>query len=347
MKKLSSNEQTAYLFSDRILRRYFTRIDIAEGYLIISGENLTYFTDARYFLPAKERLNGVGIECKLFRGLECLKEHLHGLGVSELKLDYRTTTMKEYGEYKEFGFNISDASCELELIRSVKSEIELDCIKKACDIIERAYHSAIKRAKKGMTELELKEILENFAFEFGAETMAFDTIVAFGENSAVPHHETGNTVLRENMPVLIDTGCTINGYCSDLTRTAFFGTPSEKFVNCYNAVRKANLLAIEKISAGISCFDADAIARNYLKENGLDKYFTHSLGHGVGLEIHEYPTVSPRSQAVLEENVVFTIEPGVYIDHEFGIRVEDTVVIKNGKVQRLFSDDKELIILKK
>ncbi len=344
MRKLSSSVETAYLLKDRVLRRYFTEIDIAEGYLIIA-KDLTYFTDARYFLPAKEKLNALGIDCRLYLGRESLRERLNELGLKELKIDYRTTTMKEYGEYKEFGLKISDCSKELELVRSVKDQTEIDAIKKACEIIEKAYHSTIKRVKKGMTELEVKDLLESYAFQYGAEQMAFDTIVAFGENSAVPHHETGNTVLTDNQPVLIDTGCMVNGYCSDLTRTAFFGKPSEKFIKYYQAVKNANLLALEKINAGDSCVSADAIARDYLKGKDLDKYFTHSLGHGVGLEIHEYPTVSPRSDAILVENTVFTVEPGVYIDHEFGIRVEDTVVINGGRAQRLFTDDKELIIL--
>ena len=344
MKKLFGSAQKAYLLKDRILRRYFTGVDVAEGYLLITKEQ-TYFTDARYFLPAKEKFNSLGIDCVLYLGLESIKERLTELGVKELKLDYRTTTMKEYGDYKEFGLIISDCSDEIEISRSVKNQSEIDAIKRACEIIQRAYHSTIKRVKKGMTELEVKEILESYALEYGAEGMAFDTIVAFGENSAVPHHETGNTVLSDNQAVLIDTGCTINGYCSDLTRTAFYGEPSEKFLNCYQAVKMANQLALDKISVGITCVDADAIARNYLKEKDLDKFFTHSLGHGVGLEIHEYPTVSPRSKAKLVENTVFTVEPGVYLDHEFGIRIEDTVVINGGKAERLFTDDKELIIL--
>ena len=127
---------------------------------------------------------------------------------------------------------------------------------------------------------------------------------------------------------------------------AFFGEPSKEFLDCYDAVLKANEQAIEKITCGVTTCDADGYARKVLSDLGLGEYFTHSLGHGVGLEIHEYPAVSPRTKEKLKNNVVFTIEPGVYIDGKFGIRIEDTVVLKNGKVKRLFTDDKNLILLK-
>jgi Xaa-Pro aminopeptidase len=141
-------------------------------------------------------------------------------------------------------------------------------------------------------------------------------------------------------------GCKVNGYCSDITRTAFFGKPSKKFIDCYNAVLNANQIAIENIGEKTLTDKADAFARDYLKEQGVGEFFTHSLGHGVGLEIHEYPTLSPKKSQVLENGMVFTIEPGVYFDGEFGIRIEDTVTLESGKIKRLFNDSKELLILK-
>ena len=144
----------------------------------------------------------------------------------------------------------------------------------------------------------------------------------------------------------MDTGALFNGYCSDLTRMAFFGTPDEEFKNAYDAVLTANLTAFDKIVGGMSGKDADAIAREVLKQRGYGDYFTHSLGHGVGLEIHERPNVSPRSRDNLEENAVFTVEPGVYLNGKFGIRIEDTATIKNGKAERLFTDSKELFVIK-
>ena len=142
-------------------------------------------------------------------------------------------------------------------------------------------------------------------------------------------------------------GALVGGYMSDITRTVYFGEPDEEFKNRYRAVLYANVIAEQKIVAGVTAKEADAFARDYLKEEGLDKYFTHSLGHGVGYEIHEFPTLSKRSDAIIEENMVFTVEPGVYFDGKYGIRIEDTVVVKDGRVKRLFSDDKSLYIVNK
>ena len=181
--------------------------------------------------------------------------------------------------------------------------------------------------------------------KLGAQGLAFDTIVAFGKNSAIPHHVTGDTPLTENTVVLIDTGAKYKGYCADITRTYFFGKPNGKFIDRYNAVLDANLLAEEKIYVGLSVKDADNIARQSLKQVGLDNFFTHSLGHGLGLDIHESPSLSPKGEGTILENSPFTIEPGVYFDGEYGIRIEDTVYISGEKLIRLFTDDKTLTCL--
>ncbi len=344
MKNVPCKIKSAYLLSDRILRKYFTEVDIAEGVLII-GENKTYFTDSRYYCAAKDKLSAVNIECKLFKDVASVFDFLTSLGVENLYVDYRTTTVKEYEEYKSKGVQIFDCSDELEKLMSIKTECEIESIKKACEITQKAYYQAIKTVKKGMTEKDLKDTLEKFTLSLGADDIAFETIVAFGANSAVPHHETGETILENNMPILVDMGCKINGYCSDLTRTAFFGKPDKEFTTAYKAVLNANLIAEEKIALGMCFKNADKIARDYLSEKGYGEYFTHSLGHGVGLQIHEFPTLSPRGVGKIKENMVFTVEPGVYLDYKFGIRIEDTVVMQGQKLQRLFTDDKELLIL--
>lgn len=346
MKSILCEKGQAYLITDRLTRKYFCGADIAEGFLLIV-DGLTCFTDARYFSAAKTVLSEAGVSAKLYGGLSDIKNFLKEIGTEVLFADYSRTTVKEFEEYKSFGFPVKDCSEKFEKLRSVKTESELINIEKACAIAEKAYYAAIKSIKVGMTETELKEKIENLMVSFGAEGASFETIVAFGANAAVPHHETGNSVLTENVPVLVDTGCKVNGYCSDLTRTAFFGKPTEKFLKCYNAVLKANELAVENIRAGMTTDKADSIAREYLNENGLGGYFTHSLGHGVGLEIHEFPALSPRKSDELKDGTVFTIEPGVYIDGEFGVRIEDTVVLSDGKVKRLFTDDKGLLIIKK
>lgn len=344
MKNFPIEKDCVLLLTDRRTRKYASDVDVAEGFLLV-GNNATAFVDARYFYAAQKTFASVGIDCKLYKGLDDLSDFIKNLNVKKLLVDYRKTTVREYEDYKAFGLPIEDGATVIENAMSVKSDCEIEKIKKACSIVQKAYYSVIKELKVGITEIEVRDKIEKSMMDFGADGIAFETIVAFGENSAVPHHVTGQKQLSPDTVILIDTGCTVDGYCSDLTRTTFFGNPTKKFMDCYNSVLMANAVAEQNITDGISCKDADAFAREYLKQKGLDKYFTHSLGHGVGLEIHEAPTLSPKSKAVLKNNMVFTVEPGVYFDGEFGIRIEDTVILKDGKVIRLFDDDKKLLIL--
>ena len=345
MKTIALKKGEAALISDRLTRKYLAGFDLAEGVLIL-GEKPAYFTDARYFYAAKDKIAPAGAEPILYTGTDVLKNYVEKNGIKTLYIDYDRTTVSECERYKTFGAEIKNCSEELMQLRMIKSEEELACVKKACEIIQEAYHNAIKLAKTGVTEKEIADKIRSEIIRLGGEGESFETIVAFGANAAVPHHETGETKLTENTAILVDTGALFNGYCSDLTRMAFFGTPDEEFKNAYDAVLAANLTAFDKIVGGMSGKDADAIAREVLKQRGYGDYFTHSLGHGVGLEIHERPNVSPRSRDNLDENAVFTVEPGVYLNGKFGIRIEDTATIKNGKAERLFTDSKELFVIK-
>lgn len=345
MIKLPCQKNCAYLFTDYLTRKYLTGYSLDEGFLI-SDKDLCCFVDARYYLMVKPELEELGVKTMLYKSLQDIKGYLKEQGIKKLYLNFEKTTLTEYQSYKELKVKLVDGSKALKLARSIKTEYELEQIKKACDIAQTAYASAISKVKKGMTELELKDLIVTEMINLGAECESFDTIVAFGKNSAVPHHRTGESKLEDNSVILVDTGCMVNGYCSDITRTAYFGKPSEKFLSVYNAVLSANLTAIDNITDGTNALDADAYARNLLKDKGYGENFTHSLGHGVGLEIHEFPTLSPKKSDDLSNGMVFTIEPGAYFDGEFGVRIEDTVALINGKVERLFNDSKELKIIK-
>ena len=346
IKDLLSDGKSAFLFTDSVALRYFTGVKIDEGFLVLSNK-ATCFTDARYFYAAKQALNKKGIDCVLYDGLHCVKEFLLGTGAKRLYLDFDKTTLSEYNKYKDFGLELLDGTSAFYRQRCVKRSDEIESIKKACAITQRAFYDAVGKLKVGMTELEFAKLIDDGCTLLGAEKPAFNTIVAFGEHSAVPHHQTGNTPLVANTVILVDTGCVVNGYCSDYTRTFYFGKPSEKFIKSYDAVLQANLLATKSIKVGTSTVQADGFARSYLDGLGVAKYFTHSLGHGVGMEVHEVPTLSPRLtlDSTLKQGMVFSIEPGLYYDGEFGIRIEDTVVLTNGGVQRLFTDEKNLMII--
>ena len=344
-EKLSAKNGECYFFTDRLNRRYFSGVDIADGYLIVCDE-FVYFTDARYYSAAKKTLDKLGIIAKLYKSTADIRDYLRSRGITSAYMDFSRTTLAEYAEYKMLFNVIEDCAPRLSSFREIKSEEELKSIKKACKIAQRAVTDAFDFLTANITELEVKDFIEERYKSLGASGASFDTIVAFGKNSAVPHHETGKRRLKDGDVVLIDTGAKVDGYCSDITRTAFFGKPDKEFIKVYNAVLSANIKAEQGICAGISGKDADKIAREELKVFGYGEYFNHSLGHGVGLEIHESPRLSPSSETELKDGAVFTIEPGVYLDGKFGVRIEDTCVMQGGKAVRLFTDSKKLKIIK-
>lgn len=343
--KLNLANGEAYLLTDKLYRKYFSQIDVEEGFLLLSN-NPTYFVDARYFGAVKEKLFNSHIRCELFENIKTISAQLKKQNIKKLYLDFESTTLSENETYKSFGVVLENGTPSLQKVREIKSPQEIENIKKACKIIEDAVNSATEICKKGITEKEVANFIKNKIIESGAEDLSFETIVAFGKNSAIPHHQTGSAVLQENQVILIDAGCKVNGYCSDITRTFFFGKPDNQFLNCYNAVEKANELAIENIKCEMPLKDGDKIARQFLEQKSLGEFFTHSLGHGVGLNVHEQPRLSKNAQGVFKNDMVFTIEPGVYLYGKFGIRIEDTVLLNNGIVERLFSDSKELKIIK-
>ena len=237
---------------------------------------------------------------------------------------------------------------QLSTLLMVKNEWEMENIQKACTIAEKAFLEILPQIKEGMTEKEIAALLEYTMQKLGAQGKSFDTIVAFGAHAAVPHHETGDTKLCFGDEILIDFGCKVNGYCSDITRTFLFGDDGkhESFKKAYQAVLTAHNLVQQKAQAGMTGKQIDAIAREYLASQGYGELFTHSLGHGIGLNIHEAPSVSPKGETTLQDGMVFSDEPGVYEAGKYGIRIEDTVTFKDGKVKSFMSlTDKNLIIL--
>ena len=335
----------ALLVEDASLRYYFSSVSLAEGLLIKTSKDSIYFTDARYYYAFKEELKNTSITAKLYTSLDDVKLILKDLGVNKLYIDYDTVTLTRFNEYKSLEVQLEDASLALKKLRSIKSQIEQENIKIASQMALDCFNYILPYLKKGVTEIAIRNRMARFMKKHGT-TEAFETIVAFGANSAVPHHVTGKTKLKENQAVLFDFGCLHNGYCSDITRTVFYGTPNEKFISAYELVKNAHIIAKENITNFTTCAVADRFARDYFAKHSKAEYFKHSLGHGVGLEIHEYPTLSKRSDASLKNDMVFTIEPGLYFDGEFGIRIEDTVVLKEGKVVSLMPSNKDLIIIK-
>lgn len=321
----------ALFLEQDFLRRYVTGFYSTDGYVVYDGETCTFVADARYFEAAQNALAGsfVAVKEGTYAAAMELVRGKKTLGVPFPYIS-RTASDRLEGE----GFALVDCMPALRTAMKVKSEAEIALIGQACDIAEEGLLATLPRLKEGMTERELAAVLEYEMRMRGAEGVSFETIVAFGAGSSVPHHETGDTKLRFGDVVLIDYGCKKGGYCSDCTRTFLFGDDGkhEEFKKHYALVLEAHELAKARIVAGMTGKEADEIARGFFRKHGLDGAFTHSLGHGIGLEIHEHPLLSPKSEEVLLNGMVFSDEPGLYFAGKYGIRIEDSVTLQGGKV---------------
>lgn len=316
--------------------------DEREAYLLI-GQNFGYIiTDGRYSEAVKiqvphlklfERSNNKSSE-KLFKKH---KKEINTLGIEEdnLTVAEHKILKKNFKNLKHF--NVSS-------LRSVKNDEELSKIKKACQIGDLAFKYILKKIRVGVSEKEIAWELEKFVKEKDAE-FSFPTIVAFGANSSVPHHQTGDTKLKVGDFVLIDMGAKVDSYCSDMTRTVFFGKPSKEQKEIYKIVLEVQQKAVEflkraiknskqiKSDRKVTGAEVDKLAREYIKSKGFPD-IPHSLGHGIGLQVHEHPYLSPKSKEELKEGMVFSIEPGIYIEGFGGVRIEDLFVVgKNGLKQ--------------
>ena len=322
----------ALFLEQDFLRRYITGFYSTDGYVVYDGKTCTFVADLRYFEAAGEALGGRAIrvvEGSFDRALSLVA------GCKTLGVPYPFVSRAACARLEERGFALTDCMPALREAMKVKSAFELDCIARACDMAEEGLLHTLPRIKEGMTERELAAVLEYEMRMQGADGTSFETIVAFGKGSSVPHHETGDAKLKFGDVVLIDFGCKTQGYCSDCTRTFLFGDDGrhEAFKKTYAAVLEAHERVKETLVSGMTGREADAIARDLFAAKGLDQYFTHSLGHGIGLQIHEYPVLAPRGEEVLTDGMVFSDEPGLYFAGEYGIRIEDSICLENGKVR--------------
>ena len=233
----------------------------------------------------------------------------------------------------------------INLARMVKDAEEIEKIRKAEAIGDAAFSYIVNMIKPGVSEAEIALELEFFMKRQGATRLSFDTIVASGPNSSMPHAQVTDRKIEKGDFITMDFGCVYQGYCSDMTRTVAVGEPTEEMKQVYRIVLEANCRAMEGIMAGRRCDDIDALARNHIKECGYGEYFGHGLGHGVGLDIHEEPRFSPKCNVVIKENMVITDEPGIYLPGRFGVRIEDLVVVKKDGYEKLSHSEKELMVL--
>lgn len=345
---LSERNASALIMSEDNVR-YFTSFSSTNGYLLVTAENSFFLTDSRYVEAAQKTIKTVdGV--LLFENFEkSLLPLVKELGVKTLSIEGGRTTVKRLHELqKQFSsvtFETEKLDGEIDLLRAVKSDEECEKIIKAQRIAEKAFSLLLPKVAVGKTERELSLELDYTMLKLGAQGLSFETIAVSGKNGSMPHGIPSDKKIESGDFVTFDFGAIYKDYHSDMTRTVAVGEISDKQRDVYETVLKAQKRAIDAVAAGKSCFDIDKIARDIIEEKGYGKYFGHGLGHGVGVEIHEFPTVSPRSQTVLEPGHVITIEPGIYIPGEFGVRIEDMIYVTENGGKNLTNCPKELTIL--
>lgn len=225
----------------------------------------------------------------------------------------------------------------------IKTNEEIEKLRNAALLGDRCFEYIRNFIKVGMTEIEIAKAIDDFFVKNGATTTSFDTIVGAGKNSAVIHAVPSENKIKDNDIILLDFGCVLDGYCSDMSRTIFTGIPSDKQIQIYNLVRDAHYIASKFIKVGMMTDEADMYGRMNILKAGYD--YAHSLGHGVGTVVHEEPVLSPKRQTELLKNMVFTIEPGIYLENEFGVRIEDTGVLTDTGVEFFSNSDRGIVVI--
>jgi len=345
---LPSEIDCAIINSD-INRRYFCGMKSSAGYILAFREKTYLLIDFRYIEKAKSVVKNC--EVILLTSIKTQADELfkkHNAKV--LAVESETLTVSSLTDFEKMfeGFEIdasNNLSSAITALRSVKTNEEIEKITTAQRIAEKAFENVLNFIKVGKTEKEIALELDFFMLKNGAESISFETIALTGENTALPHGVPSDKEVRNGDFVLMDFGAVYDGFHSDMTRTICVGQPTEKMKSVYEIVLDAQNRSIEKVKSGIYGADLDKIARDIISNAGFGENFGHSLGHGVGMEIHEFPTASPTSKAILEENMVITIEPGIYLPREFGVRIEDFVVIKQNSCQNITKCDKKLLCI--
>jgi Xaa-Pro aminopeptidase len=339
----------AYLIVSQVNRCYFSGFDSTFGYVVYAGGQGYFITDKRYGEEARAFFAGQNIKVldgDAAKANEFLKEILDTPSVKTIGYEDNRISCRDFRNLtglldKEF----TAAGKEIDSLRRIKDEYELTQIEAAQKIAEKAFTKTLGAIKGGVTERDIWAELSHQLLLNGADAPAFDIIVASGKNSALPHATVTKRKIESGDFIVIDFGAKYNGYLSDTTRTVAVGKPDPEKVKVYETVLKAQNLAINALKAGITCREIFNIANSFLSAYGYEKQFLHGLGHAIGVEVHERPYLNNESVETLEKNMVIAVEPGVYIEKSFGVRIEDLVVIKENGIKNLTSLDKKLVIL--
>lgn len=351
LEKLQSRvKETAdcAIITDDVNRRYFTSMKSSAGTLVVFPEKSYFIIDFRYIEKARKTITAceVILQGKLY---EQINELIERHGAKTVAINADTCTVAELIGYQQrINADIKADGKLAEIIRdirTVKSQADIDKIIKAQRIAEKGFEHMLDFIKVGRTEKEIQLELDYFMLSNGAEALSFDTIALSGKNTSLPHGVPSDKKVEKGDFVLMDFGAVYEGWHSDMTRTVCVGEPTDKMRYVYETVLKAQLAGLEAVKAGMSGKELDKVARDIISAAGYGDNFGHSLGHGVGMEIHESPYASPSREDILPENSIVTVEPGIYLEDEFGVRIEDFVIVTKEGCIDMTKAPKELICL--
>lgn len=330
-------------------RRYFTSFPSSDGFLIVNADRAVFITDGRYIEAAEKKAKNceVVLQNRIFPQIaQILKEmNCHHLLVEASKM-----TLDSYNSLKGSAKDVkilTDTSLDgmINTFRSVKTNDELECIKAAQKITDDAFYHICNFIKEGVTEREIGLELDFYMLSHGGEALSFETIAVSGENTSMPHGVPSERRVQNGDFITMDFGTVVGGYHSDMTRTVALGFATDEMKNVYETVKNAQTACINGLRSGLTGIEGDALARNVIKQSGYGEYFTHGTGHGVGIEIHEFPNLNKANDVPLIPGQIVTVEPGIYIPNKFGVRIEDMVLITENGCEDLTHSNKELIIL--
>ena len=350
MNYLHAGPKAAVVLHDPSNMFYLTEGYTGEGLVYLSGKQRVIITDFRYTEQAERQAPGFRVEMtgQGRNHNQVLAELVRTDGVDELRAETNFLPVDDYEQMRAavgeeiFCIPLNKA---VQKLREVKSPTEVLAIRKACDITSEAFSAILPKIREGMTEKELQIELDFTMLKLGADEMAFDTIIASGENGSLCHAIPGSRKLKNGDMITMDFGAKVGGYCSDMTRTVALGQPSAEMRKVYDTVLRAQTMCEDALTAGKKGSEIDKLARDYIDARGYAGRFGHGLGHSLGIDIHEDPRLSQNCKEILSAGVVITVEPGIYLPGVGGVRIENTCLVKENGCIPLTTADKQLIIL--
>lgn len=345
LNKMQEKELDGIIINNLKNVYYLTGFWGSNGTVFISRDRQILVTDARYIIAAKQEVTGFEIFAERDE-LATIAKIAKDMDLSQIGFEDEISVSYYHRMQTAFeGMELLPQSQFVEALRMIKDETEIATIRKACSISDQAFHDALEFIKPGKTEIEIANFLDFRMRELGAAGLSFDTILASGINSSKPHAHPMHKPVELGEAITMDFGCLYEHYVSDMTRTVYLGHVSDEQAEIYNTVLKANQALIDQAKDGLGFRDFDKIPRDIIVEAGYGEYFTHGIGHGIGLDIHEEPYFSQTSTEVIKSGMVLTDEPGIYIEGKYGVRIEDDILITDTGCEVLTLAPKELIVI--